>query len=105
MTDWDLKSSSSDVLDALSLWLEHHEAGEYRVSFHPDYHVKKWHAVLTPGPDARGDVSMSYNGRGDSPHEATVDAFKLAEVPRPGIKSRTSIFDRNLNPAGPDRHA
>lgn len=78
--EWSLASPPGDVLDALSIWLEAHPEWEYRLTFRADYLNKNWHACL------RHEVNgseMVINGRGDTAHEATIDAFQLADVPRP----------------------
>lgn len=84
------------------MWLEDNPAWSYTLSRHEEYLEKKWQVELLI--QEVNDGKFTVNGRGNTPHEATIDAFILADIPSPGeAPPRTSIFDRNLNPAGPDR--
>ena len=77
---WTLRTPSSDVLDALSIWLEEHPERRFELSYHADFHVKKWLASLRVWDDPSGKRDI--DGRGDSPHEALIDVFLLGDVPR-----------------------
>lgn len=81
MKEWNLEASASEVLDALALWMGSNPRWTYTLSVHEDYHVKKW-LVELKAPSI-GDSVFTLNGRGDTPHEATVEAFNLAGVPHP----------------------
>lgn len=78
-SEWTVRDSANRVLDALALWLERNEGWEYRLEFRADYVNKKWHARLR---HEINDGAMEINGRGDTAHEATIEAFNLADVPR-----------------------
>lgn len=80
MKVWSLRASASDVLEALATWLQRTDDSEYRLSHHPDYHEGKWEVTIS---GLVGDQQREFVGRGDSPQQATIDAFLLADVPRP----------------------
>lgn len=81
---WTINDSASRVLDALAIWLEKHTGWRYVLERHEDYLEKKWKARLVHGQPRYegGDGGVSVNGRGNTAHEATVEMFNLADVPR-----------------------
>ena len=108
---WTLNASADKVLDALATYLENHEECEYRLS----HSSGVWTAAFRRDLEV-GTGTFTMTGHGSTAHAATIQLFEVAEIPAgydvssdvtvdDDHDARTSIFDRNLNPAGSDRHA